>query len=331
MKLLESLNKKYYKMLSSLSQNKRFKHIKYFRYFKNFWVHAVQKELYELDTRYYNSAIDEKSLYLKLKKLFDNKIVIPFLDLSVCTTCTLNCRDCTQWIPYIKNKKIFSAESIITNLENLFQYVDYIHFISPLGGEPFLNKEIDTILEYLIQKSNDGKIGYIRLVTNGTIFPDENILKYFHHPKLSLLISNYDKALNNNAKENKLKLIDYFEKNKLKYFLPEGFNWIDLGTPQELKQKNTEQLRETFNTCFIRNCISLFDGVLYRCPRAYAIAELFPPPRKWHNEYIKISEIKSKHDMRKKLKNFYTIDYLDACNYCVNNEDRIEIESAIQL
>ena len=34
--------------------------------------------------------------------------VIPFMDLSVGTICTLRCRDCSQWNPYLKNRTWFA-------------------------------------------------------------------------------------------------------------------------------------------------------------------------------------------------------------------------------
>lgn len=327
MKLLEHWRKFYYKSCSDFLNNKKNEKYAYFRYFASFWVHAIQKQMFEINDRYFEFQENELDLYLKLRSLFNKKVVIPFLDLCVCTTCTLKCKDCTQWMPYIKEKKIFSAEQIIANINQLFNYIDYIHIVSPLDGEPFMNKEFDKIMDYLKKMQDEGKIGYIRVVTNGTIFPNENVLKYFHFKHIFLLISEYGKVLNEASLCNKNKLIDYFRNNNLKYYSPSDFLWTDLGTPDTPHNKEIKDLKNTFNTCFVRNCVSLFDGTIYRCPRAYAISKKCTPRPE---EIIEISKIKSKNDMRKKLKSFYSIDYLSACDFCLDDSQRTKVEAAIQ-
>ena len=221
MKLKNRFYRYIYRLYNNLSCNEKYQNHPSVRYFKNFWIHIIQKDFFELKNRYYNANIEynEEQLYLQMKYLFKNKIVIPFIDLSVTTKCTLNCRDCSQWIPYIKGKELFSSKKIITDLENLFNYVDYIHMISPLGGEPFLNAELDSILAYLIKKSNEGKIGYIRLVTNGTIFPNKKTLTHFNHPNVSILISDYGMVFNEDQQQNREQLINYFKINNLRYYV----------------------------------------------------------------------------------------------------------------
>lgn len=227
MRLKDYFYRYIYRFYHNLSYSKRFHNCPSVRYYKKFWIHIIQKDFFELKKRYYNqnASYDEELLYIEMRKLFKNKIVIPFMDLSVTTRCTLNCRDCSQWIPYIKDKELFSGKEIITNLEYLFQFVDYIHMISPLGGEGFLNTELNKILAYLIQKSNEKKIGYIRLVTNGTIFPTKETLSYLNHPKVSILISDYGSVLNERQLKNREQLIKYVKQNNLRYHVA----WSNYG------------------------------------------------------------------------------------------------------
>lgn len=330
MSLYDFVLKKYFQVMNNLSGRSFADNIPCLRYFRDFWLHIVEKENAELRERYYSGQIIEDEAFVRLAKKFKNKNVIPFMDLCVGTKCTLNCRDCTQWLPYLKNREMFSAKRIIDDLEKLFKYVDYIHFISPLGGEPFLNPEIAEILEYLIEMSNKGKIGYIRLVTNGTIFPKDDILKCFYHQNIGILVSNYDGVLNNAAMNNKKQLIDYFKNNKLNYFSPEGFKWFDLGIYNGKYGKKKNELIDTFKTCFAHNCTGFYDGVLYRCARSYAVVNI-DGIKPAGEQCIDISAIKSKKDMKSKLRKFYSLRYLDACDYCVNNNKRCQVEPAVQV
>lgn len=297
----------------------------FIRYYENYWIHIVDKHLSELNNRYYSQNISRKNMFCELKKLFSGKIVIPFMDTCVCTYCTLNCRDCTEWIPYVQNKKLYSAEEIIKNFETMFKNVDYVHFLSPIGGEPFLNKELNTILDYLEQKCSEGKIGYVRVVTNGTILPSEEILNKFKNPKFSILISNYDNVLTESQTNNKQKLIEYLENNNINYFSPTGFKWIDLGTPK----KGTPPL-QAFSTCFLRNCVLFVEGKIYRCPRSFVLDN--NSMQKMRDcEMIDFNEIKNKKELKKKLYEFYSADYINACQWCNNENSRNIVEPAIQL
>ena len=325
-----NIDKFIYKINKKLLKSKRFANLKSVRYFKNYWLHIVQKEIYELDTRYYGGTLSEKEVFLKIKKEFGNKIVVPFIDLCVGTTCTLKCKDCTEWIPYLQNKKNFTAEEVIGNLEQLFKYVDYVHFVSPLGGEAFLNPDLHKILLYLKQKCEENKIGYVRLVTNGTIFPSTDLLDIFAYPKFSIAISNYSNVLTDNQKNNVEKFKAYFNEKNYKLYFPEDFDWIYLGCPDKKFNRETSVLKDTFEKCFVHNCAGLFENCIYHCGRAYI---LHKDKKQYPNnsEYIDISNIKSRREMKKALYNFYTCEYSNTCDWCCLPTEYKRIEPAIQL
>ena len=49
MKLLEHWRKFYYKSCSDFLNNKKNEKYAYFRYFASFWVHAIQKQMFEIN------------------------------------------------------------------------------------------------------------------------------------------------------------------------------------------------------------------------------------------------------------------------------------------
>lgn len=106
--------------------------------------------------------------------------------------------------------------------------------------------------------------------------------------------------------------------------------WIDMGQPKKYAKTEFE-LINTFETCFFANCVGLYNGGLYRCGRAYTLTKIYNNVKPRNNEVIKINKISSKIDMKKKLRQFYLIDYLRACEYCLNFENRKAIIPGIQL
>jgi len=328
------IHKYYYKISKKLCKSKFLvDKVSQLRFFINFWEFMIRLEM-ENEILHKKTPLSEKLTFIKLSKLYKNKIVLPFFDLSVCTACSLRCQKCSQWFPYLKQKQIFSAEKIINDLNNLFKYVDNVHYMAIIGGEPFLNKELDKILEHVINLCNSGKIEYVKIITNGTIYPSEKVLELLKHPQISLFISHYPLEKFNNPIfiENRNKLIKYLEENseKILYEYLQVHEWEDYGDPINAYNKNPEELKHLFNNCRFKNCAGLYDSNLYRCPRVfslYNIANVKPGK----NEYIDLAKIKSRNKMKKAIRSFYSVKYLNACDWCLSSENRQSIEPAVQL
>lgn len=322
-----------YKLMKKLAQKPFFfKNFANIRYFNNFQNYLEERE-FTLHKLFFKKELSSDEIRKEVHKSIKNKVVIPFMDLSITNACTLSCRKCSQWFPYLKEKKIFSANKIIKNLDDIFKYVDLIYNMVIIGGEPFLNKEIDKILEYATSLCDKGKIKYLLLVTNGTIFPSEKVLKYFQHPNLYLFISNYplEKFQNESFLNNRKKLLDYAEKNLCnKYEMPNDFKWFDYGDLKDSYKRNNKELNKCYDACMFKNCSGLYDGVLYKCGRVYTVSKLKNVNLN-KDEYIDFSTIKTKNEIKKRLKQFYSVKFSKACDYCSDIDKRLPIEPAEQL
>lgn len=302
------------------------------RFFNAFWIDSIQQE--KTINHYEGTPINEEKAYKNIRRLYKNKTALPFFDLSVCSCCTLKCAQCSQWFPYLKKKEIFKADKIIQDLEKLFKYIDIVHNLAVIGGEPLLNPELDKILEYLKVKAQQGRITYIRMVTNGTIMPTEKVLDFFKYKPFKLIISHYplEKIGNPQFIENRNNLLKYLEDNKnIRYDMPENHLWEDYGTPTNAHNRTKEELYKIYSTCRFHGCKGLYDGKLYICGRAYAIEKLFTENSLRNDEYIDLYKIKNKHDMKKAIKALYACDYSNACDYCNDVDLRKTIEPAYQI
>ena len=55
-------------LIKNTELNKKNEKYAYFRYFASFWVHAMQKQMFEINDRYFEFQENELDLYLKLRK-----------------------------------------------------------------------------------------------------------------------------------------------------------------------------------------------------------------------------------------------------------------------
>lgn len=303
--------------------------------FKNHYEnHIIQKVRNELFGRY---RMNEEWCHIEqLIRDSLRKITIPYMDFSITTNCTLKCKDCSQWLPYLKNRRTYSYDEIVEWTYNVFNVIEECVFITILGGEPFLHPQILDILRLFVNYRNDGRILYLRIVTNGTVLPTDETLRFCAENQIYILISDYSKVLNDNMKENRRKLFDKMNEYACSYYYWEGTEWIDLGIPSKnysvlLNGMEENERENRFNGCFVRDCVSFFEGKLYRCPRCYILTN-----NEWsdlnENEVIDFNvALKSDREFMKKIFKFYNLTSLKACSLCNGVEERQEIEAAIQI
>lgn len=234
-------------------------------YFKHFWEHILQKQMLEIEKRYFHRIPLATDLYEELSVKFENKNVIAFMDFSVAQVCSLNCKACTQWMPYLKKRKMFSAKEVHAWFEKIFQWIDYIHIISPFGGEAFLNPDFADILTEMLTYQAEGKIGFIRIVTNGTVYPDEKLQKTLCNPNILILVSNYKDKLEDRQAKTYDEFIKFLKDNNCSYY-DTTMDWTDLGTPEERVELSEGERERWFKTCFVQDCAGIYEGNLYHLP-----------------------------------------------------------------
>ncbi len=269
-------------------------------------------------------------IYNEIKKDLYEKITIPYMDFSITTKCSLKCRDCTQWLPYIKEKNIYSIDDIYRWLNDMFSLIDYCIFLTILGGEPFLHPDFKEILERFISLKKEKKIGYLRIVTNGTILISDDIIETCSNNEVFLVISDYSIVFDKNKIKKRNKLIERLDLHGCKYFFAKDAEWTDLGTLGEKNNYTKEELDKVFETCFVHDCAGFFEGKLYRCPRCFVIEKNNVDHLK-KNEVIDFTLTKTVEKINQEIRAFYGLTSLSACNYCLAPQNRKRIKAASQL
>lgn len=187
---------------------------------------------------------------------------------SITTRCTFNCRYCNIFMPYYKERIDYTFEEFKKNVDMLFHHIDYVFKYQLIGGEPFLNKDLSQMIRYLYEKY-DERIGMIRIITNGGIVPDDELVDAMKTCKCDVLLSNYTHSIPYKEKYEKVKstLLD----NGIKYGELISQRWRDVGFPHNPRNIPLNKVREHMLTC-ATFWHGLVDEKLYYCNCTWSAA-----------------------------------------------------------
>jgi|GEM_PF-2193923 len=150
---------------------------------------------------------------------------IGFLDFPITTRCTLNCRDCMQYLPY-RQKEDVPIEILKRDLKVLFEQVSFVGEISIIGGEPFLYKYLGLLLEHIGENCSKNT-GSLVITTNGMVVPDTRILEWCRRLEVFVSVSDYSDTLPQT--EDKVILLENAAKKAGVKIERKCWNWVDPG------------------------------------------------------------------------------------------------------
>lgn len=261
----------------------------------------------------------------KLKEQMNRKglLILPRLVISMTNRCTLCCRDCNNLMPYTKMKYDIPLEEQLEDIEKVFSYVDGIITVELIGGEPFLYKDISTIINNLLNRN----VKHIEITTNGTVMPSDELIILLKNEKISVQISDYGNVNGKRAQD----MYKRFRMEKINVLNLRNSQWFSAGSIAN-RHKSKNRLKYEFACCDAKNiCRTLYRGRIYVCGRAPVLDEI--GLLKDDTSYFDLSKISIKKDKGKReIKNFFLNKYAECCNYCDYASDQLTyIESGIQI
>jgi len=238
------------------------------------------------------------------------------IDLIVTEKCTLKCVDCANLMQFYESPVNIPMESSISDVEALLARCDSINEVRVIGGEPFLNKEIHSLVPRLVGYD---RIRHIVIYTNGMIPIKEELLPSYIHSKIVFSITDYG-DLGRNTKS----FVEQLAKYGIAYRLHPPEYWTDSGKINDFKRTLPEMV-ELFAKCCGKNLYSVAEGKLYRCPFVANADRLGAIPPDERN-FVRLGS--STDELRRYS---YEIDYIPACNYCNGRSfDAASITPAVQ-
>lgn len=237
----------------------------------------------------------------------ENQLVFNRIQYVVSERCSLKCKDCSHLIQYYKHPQDIDPDLYQGAFDLLLEQTDHIAELRILGGEPFMNKNMDKVIE---RYHDSSKIQSISVYTNGTIVPNDRILTALQREKVKVHISDY--KINGDRIE---EVVKAFSERHIQYFVRAYDSWQDAGGV-EFRDYTEEQKRAVFSVCFERNGYTFLKGRLYRCPReAHAINLRAMPDVQ--DDYVDLLHWNGTgEELQKKLRNLQDRVWLEGCNYC---------------
>jgi len=235
--------------------------------------------------------------------------------LLITQRCTLNCNMCGACIPLYVKPKEDSIGLIKKELDSIFKLFEYVEIFEISGGEPLMHKDIVDIVKETLKYIN--YIGTLRITTNGTLLPSEELLKTIEQNKEKMLIKidNYgDVSTKCNELIDSLKAFD-ISYRIVNYSESEQYcdGWVDLGD-FTCKNYSKEDLRNIFDNCHSAHwmCLAVQNGKMHQCPYSSAGHEI----GHFYNEHLDL--------LNDNLSNEQIINFIDmlgnqpceACKYC---------------
>lgn len=251
--------------------------------------------------------------YLLLFKVFIDfyylkRIYIPQIEFIVTSDCTLNCKDCCNYIPYILERINLSVVNFEFYLNNLLQQVYKLNSLIFSGGEPLLNEDLVPMLKVAFENK---KIEKVYIYTNGTILFSNNLLEMLkkNRKRTHIFLSNY--TLNKEL-ESKLKVNDILKQlktNKINYTFNEKQLWIKQDEIKHYKRSFGENI-SIFNKCKVSS-VSCVLGEVFICPKA-ASSKARNIIEFEQDDYLNLKEPVSKEE----IISFYSKEDWRICEFC---------------
>lgn len=217
-------------------------------------------------------------------------------------------------------------------MDTFFLYIDYIQEFVLIGGEPLLYKNLGEIIEYIGEQYRK-KIGIFSITSNGSIMPDNNIIKMCKKYNVLYRISNYSKQVTYLEQRYK-ELTELLMREKIQYVLgnPEA-TWMDYGFDYLDRDAAEEELISVFDNCKTP-CREIRGNKLYYCVMARSVSENLGY-NIGENDYLDLGQLDSIDGGKKILEfnlGYSEKGYLDMCNHCYGKEAYLHpVPAAVQV
>lgn len=182
------------------------------------------------------------------------KVVLPQAEIHVADFCNLNCKGCIHFSALFEDK-IPNTESRLKDIKKLSQKFTHIIKFFLLGGEPFLNPEVDLYINNT-RKYLPNTMLYI--VTNGLLIPklEQKVFDSLRDNNFTVIISEYEpthKIIN--------AICDKLEQNKINYEIRSYEKTKTFCKPLTINPNTKYE-----NTCICESCVNIYNNKVARCP-----------------------------------------------------------------
>ena len=272
----------------------------------DFGDYGEQNQMYMVRMIDYYFRIMVRSLNLKRKHFADR------LRVMVTSQCSLRCKECCTFVPYVKHPRNDDWEQTVSDIKTFLDAAKSVQEVELLGGEPLLHPCLSKIVTAL---KNEPRIDQISVITNGTILPESALIEALKADSRTIFrISSYG-----NLSSRIDDIVPLLQHNGIRYEIIDYKTWYKNSEIKLLNETDAE-LRKKFNRCMEGCGMVSWRGRLFCCLTLPFLVEegIFPEAndnfydmrRKDLDHQQLIDEIRDYIDRSN------TDQYVDACRYC---------------
>lgn len=257
----------------------------------------------------------------KCRYLIYRKIVVPLLVVITGQKCTLRCKDCGNFTPYLPQTH-YNIDLICNDFQKLSSILQ-IRTLQIQGGEALAFPELPKLLRSVRLAGSH----FINIATNGTRLLTQEQIKAIKDVHACVRISDY--GIN---KQKVSYLIEQCKANSIPYrmyqFAGGSGKWINLGD-KHIERNSEIETNKIFKNCPFKGCLTLENGIIARCSRATVAHKVqdFTPNEA---DLINVRSLDSKRLRLSFMDYIKHPEPLVACRYCRGSIGE-DIPPAIQL
>lgn len=196
---------------------------------------------------------------------YENRITesnhLDYVELHVTDKCNLNCNSCSHFSPMVK-KDFDHFPSFQNDMKRLRELFEFIINIRLLGGEPFLEKNLN---KYVILARDSYPYAKIEVVTNGLLIPgaSEKALDAISEQNILVNITLYPPTVKMLPR-----IEDVLQKHNIDYVISQPVT----DFRKKFLPQGTSNPEKAFSECTVgRYCTFVYCGKLYLCSGAVLV------------------------------------------------------------
>lgn len=192
--------------------------------------------------------------YIKNYNFF--KPCLRYLEYHVSDYCNLKCKRCGHYSNLVTEKTFPNIGEFQESLNGLSKKFKNIRTFRLMGGEPFVNPDMDL---YIYKVRDIFPYADIRIVSNGLLFPkvNERTVNSIKECGAIIDISQYPPT------RDKIEdILEFLDENQLKYTIGREVKQFF----SQLSENGSENLEKSFSNCCSKTCHFLRRNRLHPCP-----------------------------------------------------------------
>lgn len=242
------------------------------------------------------------------------------LTVLVTSKCNLKCKLCATYASQHPHPYHYDIETLTKSVSRYFESMTIpTGLITISGGEPLLHPQLPEFVEFISRY--DERVRMIEIITNGSIVPNEKLLKALKSSeKFNLLIDDYGEKLSPNLKKLTEKLDSAGIAYRVRNYTPNDTwcdGWIDVSDFSS-KNRGEQEIEDLFSKCAFNNIYKnidfLINGRVHMC---YVIKEALPMVEELEDESVDLLDMSlSPAEIEERIFSLRKRKYIMGCKDC---------------